>query len=68
MSERVFGKQLNKAGFRKVEIFGHEPYGIDDLAPYPLFPEPFIDALRQLLSAERVRNLATAVVIRGRKP
>jgi len=68
VSERVFDKQLKKAGFRDIEIFGHQPYGVDDLAPYPLFPEPFLDALRRLLSPERARNLATAVVIRARKP
>jgi hypothetical protein len=68
VSERVFDKQLKKAGFRQIEMFGHQPYGIDDLIPYPLFPEAFLDALRRLLSPAHARNLAAAVVIRACKP
>jgi hypothetical protein len=68
VSERVFGKHLTKAGFTDVEIFGHRAYGIDDLAPYPLFPDSLLEALRQLLAPSQASSLATAVTIRARKP
>ena len=68
MSERVFDKKLRNAGFRDIEIFDHRTYGIDDLAPYPLFPETLLNVLRDILPPEKAGNVATAVIVRARKP
>jgi hypothetical protein len=68
VSERVFGKHLAKAGFTDIEIFDRRGYSIDDLAPYPLFPDSLLEALRQLLPPNQAGNLATAVTIRARVP
>jgi hypothetical protein len=68
VSERVFDKHLTKAGFTDIEIFDRRAYGIDDLAPYPLFPDSLLEVLRQLLTPSQASSLATAVTIRARRP
>lgn len=67
MTERVFVKKITRARFKDIEVFGHTPYGIDDVAAYPLFPSELIEVMRRVLPAERQRYLVTAVVVRARK-
>ena len=68
MAERVFAKKLSKAGFKDLETFGHTPYGIDEVKPYPLFPAALIEVMRQVLDPQRQRHLCTGVTLRARKP
>jgi hypothetical protein len=67
VAERVFARKVQKVGFTDLEIFGHTPYGIDDVARYPLFPAELIQVMRKVLPAARQRHLATGVIVRARK-
>lgn len=55
-------------GFTDLEVFGHTPYGVDDVVPYPLFPDELIAVMRKVLPPARRRHLATAAIVRARKP
>lgn len=68
MAERVFARKVQKVGFVDLEIFGHTPYGIDEVARYPLFPPELIQVMRKVLPPERRRHLATGVIVRARRP
>ncbi len=67
MTERVFVKKLTRAGFNDIEVYGHAPYGNDEVAVYPLLPDQLIEVMRKVLPAERQRHLVTAVVVRARR-
>jgi len=68
VAERVFAGKLERAGFVDVEIFGHQVYGIEEISLYPLFTPDVIDLLRRSLPVERQCNLATSVIVRGKRP
>ena len=67
MTEHVFVKKLTRAGFNDAEVYGHTPYGNDEVAVYPLLPDQLIEVMRKVLPAERERHLVTAVVVRARR-
>ena len=68
MAERVFARTVRRVGFTDLEIFGHTPYGVDDVVPYPLFPDELIAVMRVVLPPARQRHLATATIVRARRP
>ncbi len=68
LAERDFVLKLEKAGFTDVEIRDRAPWGIDDLALSPLFTDELIGLMRRLLSPDKHRNVATAIVIKARLP
>jgi hypothetical protein len=45
LAERVFAEKLERAGFVDVWVGGHQPYGIDDAAKYPLFTPELIELM-----------------------
>jgi arsenite methyltransferase len=63
LAESDFVYKLEKAGFRDVQVRGREPLSIDDCALYPLFSDEVITLMRQLIPAERHRDVAVAVVV-----
>ena len=65
--ERVFVKKLTRAGFTDIEVYGHTPYGIDEVAVYPLFPDELIEVMWKVLPEERQRHLVTAVMVCARR-
>lgn len=68
LSERVFLRKLGNAGFEEIWIGHREPFGLAEAALYPLFTSENIEQLRSLLPAERHDGVATAVLVKARKP
>ena len=68
LSEIALYKGLRRAGFHEVSIEPLEPFGIAECALYPLFGEELLTLLRAAVPPERHDRIATAVLVRGRKP
>jgi arsenite methyltransferase len=68
LSERVFTKKLGNAGLVDVEMSDRVPFGIDDVALYPLFSPEVIALMRRLLPDEGQRHIATSLIARARTP
>jgi hypothetical protein len=68
LAERVFAEKLERAGFQDVWVGGHQPYGIDDAAKYPLFTPELIEVMRRTISRDRQAHIATGVIVKARKP
>lgn len=68
LSEIALYKGLRRAGFRDVAIEPLGSFGIAECALYPLFDEPLLDLLRQLVPPERHDRIAMSVLVRARKP
>ena len=68
MAERVFAGKLQRAGFAEVWVGGHQPFGIDQAALYPLFTPEVIQVMRRTISVDHQDRVATAVIIKASKP
>lgn len=68
LAERVFAEKLHRAGFEDVWVGGHRPYGIDDVALYPLFTAEAIETMRRTIAPERQDHVATGVIVKARTP
>lgn len=68
VSERVLARKLERAGLVEVEIGGHTPFGLDDVATYPLFTDEVVALMRRLLPEPVQRRIADAVVVRATRP
>jgi arsenite methyltransferase len=68
LAERVFAEKLGRAGFVEIWVGGHQPYGIEDAARYPLFTPELIDVMRTAIAPDRQVHVATGVIVRARKP
>jgi len=68
LAERVFAEKLERAGFVDVWVGGHQMYGIDDAAKYPLFTPELIELMRRTISPDRQDHVATGVIVKARKP
>ena len=68
LAERVFAEKLHRAGFEDVWVGGHRPYGIDDVALYPLFTSEAIATMRRKIAPERQDHVATGVIVKARRP
>ena len=49
LAECVFAGKLQRAGFADVWVGGHQPFGIDDAALYPLFSPEVIEVMRETI-------------------
>ena len=58
MAERVFAGKLQRAGFADVWVGGHQPFGIDQAALYPLFTPEVIQVMRETIPADRQDHVA----------
>ncbi len=67
LAERAFAEKLERAGFDQVSIGERRPFGIDDVASYPLFTPELIAVMRRTIPAVRQGCVATAVVAHARK-
>jgi arsenite methyltransferase len=65
LSERVFRGKLARAGFSDVEVDGRTPFGLDDVARYPLFDPPVLELLRRAIPPERQDRVAVGVTVRA---
>ena len=68
LAERVFAEKLERSGFENVWVGGHQPYGIEDAARYPLFTPELIEVMKRTISPERQDHVATGVIVKARKP
>jgi hypothetical protein len=68
MAERVFAGKLQRAGFADVWVGGHRPFGIDEAALYPLFTAEVIEVMRRTIRPGHQDHVATAVIVKARKP
>jgi hypothetical protein len=68
MAERVFAGKLQRAGFTDIWVGGHQPFGIDQAALYPLFTPQVIEVMREIIPADRQDHVATGVIVKARKP
>lgn len=63
LSERDFLGKLERAGFVDVGVRHREALSVDDCALYPLFTDEVIALMRRLISPERQRQVAVALVV-----
>jgi hypothetical protein len=68
MAERVFAGKLERAGFTDIWVGGQRPFGIDQAALYPLFTPEVIEVMRRTIPADHQDHVATAVIVKARKP
>lgn len=68
MSERVFTNKLRSAGFGDIALTEKTPFGIDDVALYPLFTPELIALMRKLIPAAAHDRIAWSVLATARKP
>lgn len=68
LSEDVFANKLAAVGFTDIELFHRVPFGIDDVALYPLFTAEIIELMRERLPEDRQRAVCTSLIARARKP
>ncbi|WP_205324801.1 methyltransferase domain-containing protein [Glycomyces sp. YM15] len=68
LSESVLVKKLAKAGFTEIELGERTPFGIDDIAVYPLFDDAVIELMRRTVPAGQQRRIATSVIAKARFP
>ena len=47
---------------------GHQPFGIDQAALYPLFTPEVIQVMRDTIPADHQDHVATGVIVKARKP
>jgi arsenite methyltransferase len=68
LAERVFAEKLERAGFVDVWVGGHQPFGIDDAARYPLFTPEVIELMRRTIPPDHQDHVATGVIVKARRP
>ena len=68
LSERVFTTMLGNAGFSGVEMSERVPFGIDDVALYPLFTPDVLDLMRKLIPPDRQDRVAVGLIVEAARP
>ena len=68
LAERVFAEKLDRSGFVDVWVGGHRPFGITEAASMPLFTPEVLEVMRRTIPVERHDHVATAVIVKARKP
>jgi arsenite methyltransferase len=68
LSREVFAGKLERAGLVDIEFSEPTPFGIDDVALYPLFTAEVLDLLRRLVPPESQDEVAVGVIVRAVKP
>jgi arsenite methyltransferase len=67
VSERVLGRKLERVGFDGIDIGGHTPFSLDDVARYPLFTRDIVQLMRRLLTDAAQARVADGVTVRAVK-
>jgi arsenite methyltransferase len=68
LSEPVLRGKLAAAGLVDVTLGEHQPFGIDDVAVYPLFGAEILGVMRALIPAERQGRVCVSVIVHASKP
>lgn len=66
LTERAFVENLNRAGFADVRVCERVPYGLDDLAAEPTFPEDLVALMRRLLPVRLHTRIGVRIVLEAR--
>ena len=66
LAERDFVEKLQKAGFADIEIPVRRPWGIEEVALYPLFTDELIELMRKLIPIEDQAQVAKSIVVKAR--
>lgn len=64
----MLARKILNVGFEAIEIEDRRPVGIDELARYPVFPEEFVEFLRQTIPEARHATLVWSVALTALKP
>lgn len=68
LSEGVFTTKLRNVGLVDVEMSHRVPFGIDDVALYPLFTAEILERMRQLIPPDRHGAVCVGLIVRATKP
>ncbi len=68
VSERVLARKLERAGLVDIALSAHTPFGLDDVALYPLFTPEIIDLMRRLIPDAAAERVAVGVIVHATKP
>jgi arsenite methyltransferase len=68
VSERVLVRKMQRAGLVDVEVGARVPFGIDDVATYPLFTGDVIDLMRRVIPERARDRVAVSLLARAVKP
>ena len=68
LAEPVFASKLSKAGLVDIDFSERAPFGIDDVALYPLFGPEVLDLMRRLVPAEAQDAVAVGLIVKATKP
>lgn len=68
LSEQVFAAKLAKAGLVEHDFSERTPFGIDDVALYPLFGPEVLDLMRRLVPPQVQDAVAVGLIVKARKP
>ena len=66
--EPVLLKKFFNAGFEEIRVVDRKPFGLAELARYPLFAPEFLDFLRKVVPSHRHEELVYSIVVTARKP
>jgi hypothetical protein len=64
----VLLKKFFNVGFEEIAVVERKPFGLADLARYPLFTKEFLAFLQSVMPAHRHEDLVFSVVVTARKP
>lgn len=61
-------KKFFNVGFEAIAVVERRPFGMADLARYPLFAPEFLEFMRTVMPAHRHDELVRSITITARKP
>lgn len=68
LAERVFARKMANVGLADVEVVERRPFGLTDVARYPLFTPDLIELMRDLLPPAQNAEVAVAVTASAVRP
>jgi arsenite methyltransferase len=68
LSERVFVRKLERAGFVDIDMGDRTSLTLDDVALYPLFTPDVLSLMRRRIPDDAQQHIATSLIARARKP
>ena len=68
LAERVFARKLANVGFTDVSVHERRPFGLRDVARYPLFTPELIALMEDLLPPAQQSQVAVAITMSATRP
>jgi hypothetical protein len=63
----VLLKKFFNVGLEQIQVAERRPFGLEELARYPLFAPEFLEFLREVIPAHRHREVASSIVVTARR-